>query len=527
MRRRGKRSNRPTDLTEQELSKHCQIDKNCRLFCKQDGNEWFQAVSPDDLPHDLRIKYKHCLNEKRNVAHQTLMNDKPFDFEEAYQEKQHEKANPKIMMRKMADRFEDLVTSDTPEPLTFPLNMQPHEQKDKEAFEAPTILTRTRTREKKCEEGKEQYTRILQKLSSFRKDLTHDEVQQTFEHVRQALAHLMKIKDVKFIKLLGVGKYGTVFTICNPDISSDLFVVKYEFVERQVDEPLFQTEFTMQQKFFEADIAPEPKFLHLKPNLIVMAKIDGTVEELLIKPCSREILNAILESIMDIIFKMCSHNLRHRDLHWENFGYIYHFDEMDFDQHVSNHPLQRKMVFLLIDFGFARDDTCDPEAELTQLIRTSFSSQFNVDNMMYLREHLIEVYKKSYEYDPSQIENFEYWNKKHEINFFELKEYKPREQSFNPENQEEFSISGSVLSHNGDDSEIEEKSEIEHNADSEIEEDDESEIENNIDNDQESQPFFKHRTPQNIPPQFHYQHTEYPKEWEQNVNPTLSNYFKR
>jgi hypothetical protein len=514
MQRRGKRSNRPIDLTLSEMEQHCQLNADCNLLCARNGETWIQVSSLDELPMNLQTEYKNCQQEKRNRIMRASQEDtEEYNYEADEASRQQRKKHPKYIMQKIEDQFSNLMAPNKEEPLEFPTQLTSEEKRDKAAFEQPVVLTESRTRGKRCVDDKITYTLIRNKLMVNGIGQTATIVaNQKLEHIRAALKHLMNIPDVKFVKLLGVGAYGLAFTICNPSLSSELFVVKYQYnQENKNSDELFVREYEMQKKFYDAGIAPEPKFFELSPNLIVMAKIDGTLDGLLEKPCTKETLDGILEGILGLISRMCANELSHRDLHWGNVGYVFKFEEEQFDTpDINLHPLQRRTDFQLIDFDSAKNLGCDPEAELTQLIRTSFpliSADLDQDNMTYLREELIQLYMNNYEYDPTQINNFSYWEARHRINFFELPEA-PSQREQSEINKQSFSQSGSELEHKGSVGSF-------------------NDSDNDSDEEEKQIPQIVPSMPNMEPPNSEGLWEEPPMEWDEQVNPSLSGWFEQ
>jgi hypothetical protein len=508
MQRRGKRSDRPKDLSLHEMEQHCQLNSDCNLYCVKNGESWIQVSSLDELPMKLQTEYKNCQQDKRNRVMRASLEDAEYNYEADEEARQQRKKHPKYIMQKMEEKFSNLMAPSKEEPLEFPTQLTTQERIDKAAFEQPVVLTESRTRGKKCVDDKISYTLIRNRLmgNNIGPEATVIANEQ-LEHIRIALKRLMNVPDVKFIKLLGVGAYGLAFTICNPSLSSELFVVKYQYnQENKNADEVFLREYEMQKKFFEAGIAPEPKFVELSPNIIVMAKIDGTLDGLLEKPCSKETLDGILEGIISLISKMCAYKLSHRDLHWGNVGYVFTFDEEQFDtSDIHLHPLQRRTDFQLIDFDSSKDQGCDPEAELAQLIRTSFpevASDLDQDNMTYIREQLMALYMKNYPYDPRQINNFGYWEERHRINYFELPQA-PFEEPETEYERKSFSQSGSEIEHKERNDEFN-------------------------DSDSEEEQIVVPSMPNMEPPSSDQPLWEEPPpmEWDERVNPSLSGYFR-
>ncbi len=383
------------------LETDCKITKNCELLCALNGENWFYAASPDELPEMLRFEYINCQHRKRLEAQNETIGDSNFNFEEAEREHLKSKKNPKYILEKIQDKFEDLRTSKDVEPLLFPNELTLEQKQDKIAFEEDVILTETRTRPKVCQDNQ-----ILLNYLKTRFEIN-------INQLKIAIEAVMNIKDVKFIKLLGSGQDGVAFTICNPSISSQLFVIKYQYDEEYKNTSLFKHEYNMQIKFFRAGIAPEPKFVHLSPNIIVMDKLDGIVNDLLEKRCSQDLLDGILDGVVHLLLIMCANKLSHGDLHWVNIGYVYQLKESLFD--TDEHPVKREMIFQLIDFGKSQDHGCEPEIELSQLIRRTFPQicpTLNLDNLLYLRKNLFILYSQNYELDIEEGNNVTFWTKK-------------------------------------------------------------------------------------------------------------------
>jgi predicted Ser/Thr protein kinase len=207
------------------------------------------------------------------------------------------------------------------------------------------------------------------------------------ETVRLLLQEMLNIDEVRFARFLGMGGNGMVFEICNPAMSSTRFVVKIDRRAKNLD-----AEAQMQRDFHIVGLAPEPVGLY--ENVLIMGKVDGVLGEMLLAKRSTEFLDRIVFSVIDLIYRMCDHNLAHRDMHWSNIGFQFDIESRD-------------IHMVLIDFGTAIYG-CDPELELSQLIRTCYSSNYEPTNMEYLRQQLTIVFETNFGDAPT---NFETWTK--------------------------------------------------------------------------------------------------------------------
>jgi predicted Ser/Thr protein kinase len=207
--------------------------------------------------------------------------------------------------------------------------------------------------------------------------------------IREWISQLTKIKDVRFATMLGIGRNGIVFEICNPDISSQRIIVKFD--KNQKD---FQHEFKMQELFYESGFAPKP--IGTIHSIFIMGKIDGTLGQLLKLSLSNEILDQIIFGVTDLLFRMCDANVSHKDMHWDNIGYVINIET-------------KQIHYILIDFGMAQLG-CNPQIELAQLIRTTFFKLRNVQNMKYLQDHFIILFETNFP-DVKVEHNRKFWDR--------------------------------------------------------------------------------------------------------------------
>jgi hypothetical protein len=117
------------------------------------------------------------------------------------------------------------------------------------------------------------------------------------------------------------------FEICNPELSSQRFIVKIGASNH---------EFKMQSVFFEYGLAVEP--IGYVDRVLIMGKIDGILSDLLKEAQPTSVLDNIIIGLIDLITRMNENNLIHMDLHFGNIGYqinietrIIHFVLLDFE----------------------------------------------------------------------------------------------------------------------------------------------------------------------------------------------------
>jgi hypothetical protein len=148
-----------------------------------------------------------------------------------------------------------------------------------------------------------------------------------FERVKSnVLQILTTVSDVKFVRYVGAGMHAQVYEICNPELSSQRFIVKVGATEH---------EFKMQKVFYQHGLAVEPVgFLN---EVLIMGKIDGILSDLLKEEQPQAVLDNLIVGLVDVITRMVEDNLIHMDLHFGNIGYqinietrVVHFVLLDF-----------------------------------------------------------------------------------------------------------------------------------------------------------------------------------------------------
>jgi tRNA A-37 threonylcarbamoyl transferase component Bud32 len=129
-----------------------------------------------------------------------------------------------------------------------------------------------------------------------------------------------------------------------------------------------------------------------------MAKVDGIVEDILEdKRTSIQTLERILAQVVRMLQVMCDWELTHGDMSFSNMGY-----RIDMGQGIH---------FMLLDFGWSRDDGCNPQNELIALIARSINSE-NL-RKRWLGERLLTLYRNNYEDVPKELRHDKaYWHQK-------------------------------------------------------------------------------------------------------------------
>ncbi len=194
---------------------------------------------------------------------------------------------------------------------------------------------------------------------------------------------------VVFSKILGQGLYGVVMEVCG-SIPQDFR--KHIVVKATRDGSSLRSEYRKQLYFAKVGLAPKPEDpFSSNLSFFVMGKIDGTVGNLLRHERLDSELNEIISQSVQLLFRMCDHNMVHGDLHFQNIAYIIN-------------PKNKRKVFLCLDFSEATAG-CEPEIDLLQLIRDTYTREYHLYNAKYLRKHLQHIYNTNYE-EPLSNETF-------------------------------------------------------------------------------------------------------------------------
>ncbi len=303
------------------------IQNKCAIICRNDQNEevW---VNYDMVPDEIKKQYNNCRKRQQSRFREALKLT-PNRYIES---KQH--------LKQEGPTF----TSTT-------------------KIEDPTNIQETVKRQKRTSSVCIDDVIALRPFSQ----RVIDEIKQNIKHI------LQHFTDVKIVRIVGEGQHGTVFEICNPDLSSQRFIVKVLF---HPDSENFEKEFRFQKIFYEFGLAVEP--IGYFKNIMIMGKIDGILENLLATDQSIETLDNIIVGLIDLLTRMCEHDLSHNDLHFGNIGYQINIET-------------REVHFVLLDFSHASNE-CRTTSQLYELIGDTMyiSSHFNKN---YLHDKLDQIPK--------------------------------------------------------------------------------------------------------------------------------------
>ena len=209
--------------------------------------------------------------------------------------------------------------------------------------------------------------------------------------IREHLKLQFGAQAVFFNPLLGLGQYGAVTEVCADPPLSQITVVKLA-----KNNASLRAEFQTQAKFAQIGLAPQPiqardKFL----PYFLMSKVDGTVGDLLAHELLESELDTIIEETLQLLFRMCDHNMTHGDLHFKNIAFV-------------KNPRTKKRTYLCLDFASAMPG-CDPEIDLLQFIRETYNTTYHKFNRDYLRFRFSTIYEANYGFltqDHTYLSNF-------------------------------------------------------------------------------------------------------------------------
>jgi serine/threonine protein kinase len=162
----------------------------------------------------------------------------------------------------------------------------------------------------------------LKPISTFYKSNVKIKNNKLFEMISLSLPENYEIYDY-----INEGANGAVYLICNKKNNGDCKALKIAILENKEKIDDFLAEVKYNQIFAQYNLGPKiysHKIFPFKQDtygLIVMEKIDGTLEDLLKTRKSKEVLDTIMNWIEYSIKMMCKYNLTHGDLHWGNIGY--------------------------------------------------------------------------------------------------------------------------------------------------------------------------------------------------------------
>ncbi len=365
----------------------CRVDKQCTILCERNG---IVFTVPDDprLAPSLRNEYRKCRAKQRAMFQESLgtkseVEESEFQPSEYSEEEEEPEINEPSeswfsSVRQWIWPSRDVSALEPGETdVTF------HGLPSVDAIskaESPIPIDKSNRfynmRQRKC--------RDVWNIAEF----------PPREQVREAIQHLGGMSEVKFAKWIGRGKNGHVFIVCNPSMASQQMVVKYFKTGSMTD---MKQEWKMQKIFAENGLALPPIAFDASQHILIMAKIDGTLGDLLHRKLTRGLLDQIIFIVVDLLYRLCDAQLWHHDFHWNNIGYRLN---------VGDNKLQP----VLIDFGWSQKGKCDPQHEIATLIYFSWDKDFDEFNQDYLRQQLMILYENNY----GKAENTKaYWSKKY------------------------------------------------------------------------------------------------------------------
>jgi hypothetical protein len=229
-------------------------------------------------------------------------------------------------------------------------------------------------------------------------------------------------KKIYFVKILGKGKYGVVYSFTD---GINTYIIKYSKMTDTITENHVLNEYYVQQYLYLQSVKLKTKHIKRKglrvpkPLFIIIDHAPKSQGGSISLICSKartyslkygmfsnylknkkniQELDLIIEFILKILPDFCVMKFAHGDFHWGNFGYSINKNTLKFNP-------------LIIDFGFSIIKKCNPILELVQLLRTLQSKYWNKHmineyNRIYLKnklEELIQNYLNNTKYNVYNI----------------------------------------------------------------------------------------------------------------------------
>ena len=222
------------------------------------------------------------------------------------------------------------------------------------------------------------------------------------------LGEFGKFGPVVVHKQIGEGGFGTVYFA---SVGRQQMILKFQ--EQQGAE----REFWVQEQFYNKGVSvPKPlyftQFSHKgRRYAIIASSINkfalevGMFEDMLKTPLPSDTLEAIYQSLKQVIEQVCSKNLIHGDLHQGNIGWlevtpdstdrsILTFQDRGRTKHVKP---------FLIDFGWSVPNAkCNPDLEFVQFLRVLLFPEFARKNVEYLFPRIFNLWS-SYSKLPQRL----------------------------------------------------------------------------------------------------------------------------
>ncbi len=205
------------------------------------------------------------------------------------------------------------------------------------------------------------------------------------ETLRDLMQQVLKwINGVRFIKILGDGSniHGLVFLVCNPTISHQQVVLKYNMDQNKSASDMFEHEFTALTKFYQHGLAPKPIGINKDRTLLAMGKVDLVLGPFLAKTrLQHDDLDQILGYVYTLLRKLKRAGMTHGDFHWGNIGI------------VRQDGLVTPVLF---DMGYSDYLALDEKIDLFQIVRTTTPHNIGRENALYIRPILEKLYISKY-----------------------------------------------------------------------------------------------------------------------------------
>jgi len=197
------------------------------------------------------------------------------------------------------------------------------------------------------------------------------------------------LKGWRITSFLGAGSFGYVFSIRNSHNKRGVLKIVRDEANFSVDK-----EIVVQKKFHELGLSPgvidhcsyKPPRGGDRVHFILMERIDGVIDNFLMKKSHHKLLDTLVDRLFQIIKKMKDKNLTHGDFHSENIGFVYR---------RGDNP----GTIQIIDHGMSIENGSNPELELVQFMRTiesRYSPKMNPDNRKFIKQKVHAMSKSMF-----------------------------------------------------------------------------------------------------------------------------------
>ena len=197
------------------------------------------------------------------------------------------------------------------------------------------------------------------------------------------------LKGWRITNFLGAGSFGYVFSIRNSHNKRGALKIVRDEANFSVDK-----EIIVQKKFHDLGLSPgvidhcsyKPPRGGDRVHFILMERIDGVIDNFLMKKSHHKLLDTLVDRLFQIIKKMKDKNLTHGDFHSENIGFVYR---------RGDNP----GTIQIIDHGMSIENGSNPELELVQFMRTiesRYSPKMNPDNRKFIKQKVHAMSKSMF-----------------------------------------------------------------------------------------------------------------------------------